>query len=70
MITVNDVGVERGRKRLPLYWLSLMNVIPFREMGKIFLFKKTLTEGEFSERQKKVREWKRRIRELQTIYPN
>lgn len=70
MITVNDVGVERGRKRLLLYWLSLMNVIPFREMGKIFLFKKTLTEGKFSERQKKVREWKRRIRELQTIYPN
>lgn len=49
-----------------------MNVIPFREMDKIFLLKKTLTEFSvkmvnFQKDGKKVREWKKMIRELQTF---
>lgn len=53
-----------------------MNVIPFREMDKIFLLKKTLTEFSvkmvnFQKDGKKVRKWKKMIRELQTfILPN
>lgn len=49
-----------------------MNVIPFREMDIIFLLKKTLTEFSvkmvnFQKDGKKVREWKKMIRELQTF---
>lgn len=49
-----------------------MNVIPFREMDKIFLLKKTLTEFSvkmvnFQKDGKKVRKWKKMIRELQTF---